>query len=108
VDYDRGMATRVVRIDRSPPRRLLAHHRWRTFKVGPDRQVWEQAMAPVWRAIDEGYDIARVFVQWGQSRPFGVERETRLLTGCVDECELLDTYGEPGRGYTEFTLEDGS
>lgn len=98
--------TRVVRLSLSPPRRLLALNRWRTFKVGPDRQVWADCMAPVNALIDAGLDITKVHIEWGRSQPFGVEHEVRVLTMCApDECELTQSYGKPGKGYTAFTLE---
>jgi hypothetical protein len=107
--YHRAMKELVILASLSPPRRLLAANRWRTFKVGPDRQVWEQALAPVIAAIDAGWDIARVHVEWGRSRPYGVEQQARLLCWCVDECQLSESYGTGKRGYTEFHLtKDGA
>ncbi len=68
--YYRGMLE--ILIERAPPKRLLANLRWRSFKTSPDQQVWEQCLAPVVAAIDQGYEITRVHVEWGKGRPFGV------------------------------------
>ena len=93
-----------MRIERAPPKRLLATLRWRTFKTGPDRQVWDQCMQPVADLIDAGYEVAGVEIEWGRGMPFGVEDQTRYLTWCVDECELREHYGKAGQGWTEITL----
>jgi hypothetical protein len=98
---------REIRIERAPPKRLLANLRWRSFKTGPDQQVWDQCLQPVADAIDAGLEITRVHIEWGRARPFGVEQQTRYLTWCVDECELTESAGQPGRGHTTFTLDAG-
>jgi hypothetical protein len=101
------MDTRVVRVQRAPPKRLLAISRWRSFKMGPDHQVWEQCLEPVARLIDEGWELARVHVRWQRGLPYGVERQTRYLVWCVDECELTEDTGY--QSYTEFTFtKDGA
>jgi len=106
--YYGAMVTRVVRASLSPPRRLLASNRWRTFKTTPDKHVWEQALQPVADLIDDGFDITSVHVEWGRSKPHGVMQETRYLCWCVDECVLTESYGTGKKGFTEFTLtKDG-
>src|SRR5262245_533162 len=97
------METREVRIERAPPKRLLAKLRWRSFKLGPDEQLWESCMAPIANLIDAGWEIAKVHIVWQRGMPWGVERQTRYLVWCVDECELSEDVGYQGR--TVFTLE---
>jgi hypothetical protein len=101
------MDERVIVIPLSPPRRLLAPDRWRTFKTKDDRQLWTRLLEPVERLIGEGYQVTRVEVDWGSSRPHGVETQARQLTRCEGGCTYADTYGNRGRGTTTVHLERG-
>ena len=102
------MPERRVVIDRSPPRRLLDTLRFRSFKLGPDIQVWEQCYAPVDALIAEGWRITDVLIEWGKSlplTPYAREQAARELTRCMGDCMIRETSGKPGRGTTTITLE---
>lgn len=96
----------TVRIDRSPPRRVLMPTRWRSFKTGPDRMIWADAWAPVLWLLDEGYRLTRVAIDWGASAPNTKawrEQAIRDLCGCYDGCEVAETISGLGRG--SMTIE---
>ncbi|HEX2673440.1 MAG TPA: hypothetical protein VHM25_21310, partial [Polyangiaceae bacterium] len=62
--------TITIEIPMSPPRRLLAPGRWRSFKTNPDRQVWQDAIGRAcepWRCV--GTKVVRVEIDWGKSKP---------------------------------------
>jgi len=105
------MDMRVVEIDRSPPRRLLASLRWRDFKLTQDRHVWEQATAPVRAYEAQGYELQRVVIDWGASTPDTPsvrEQKARELTGCFAPCELIMVESHHGRGSTRVELSRAS
>lgn len=94
---------RTVRIDRSPPRRLLAPTRYRSFKSQPDRLIWEACWAPVQALLDAGWHMIAVTVDWGPALPMTTawrEEAIRELTGCYAACEARETVGDTGRGAT--------
>lgn len=95
------IARTTVQIDRSPPRRVLAPTRWRSFKTAPDRTIWEACWAPVERLLDEGWRIERVTVDWGRALPLtagGRDQAIRDLCGCYDGCEVVSLAADHGRG----------
>jgi hypothetical protein len=100
--------SRVVTIERSPPRRLMNTLRWRSFKLGPDYQIWEQLLAPVQALRDDGWRARRVLIDWGDSLPLTPgtrDRAAREVTECFGDCELISTYGTPGCGRSVFEME---
>lgn len=80
-----GIERRVVEVPLSPPRRLLAPTRWRSFKTVQDHAVWEQAWSRVQALVDDGWTVERVVVDWGRRVPgIGEQREAlaaRLFPG---------------------------
>ncbi len=97
----RVSARRTVLIDRAPPRRVLAPLRYRAFKTGPDRAIWDACWEPVRRLLDAGWRIAQVTIDWGQALPMTTRwrvETVRDLTGCYDGCEVHETFGDVGRG----------
>lgn len=101
---------RMVRIERAPPVRLLAPTRYRSFKSGPDRLVWDDAMREVRDALANGWRVKRVVVDWGNRRPWvgaDVERVLRRLLACEDGSELAIMGGTGRRSSTTFMLVKG-
>lgn len=99
---------RVVVMPISPPRRLLAPLRWRSFKLGPDYQVWDQVMAPVRALLADGWRMVQVRIDWGASFPLTPgrrEQAARELTECHGACEIAMMAGSPGRGTTTVEME---
>lgn len=98
---------KTVEIDRSPPRRILAPLRWRSFKTGPDRIIWGACWQPVQTLLDDGWRIVRVTVDWGRALPLtagGRDQAIRKLTGCYDGCEAQSTASGHGRGTTTVEM----
>lgn len=92
---------RIVRIDRSPPRRLLAPLRWRSLKTSPDRIIWDACWQPAARLLDAGWRLVAVTVDWGPALPMTAawrEETLRELTGCGGDCAVRETVGDTGRG----------
>ena len=97
---------RTVRIDRSPPRRVLTPLRWRSVKSAPDRTIWDACWSPVARLIEEGWRLDRIVIDWGQSLPLtagGRDQAIRELCGCYDGCEVVS--GASGQGRGSMTVE---
>lgn len=104
-------STATVQIDRSPPRRVLMPTRWRSFKTGPDRDIWKACWAPVRVLLDEGWRIETIFIDWGASKPetrAWREQAIRDLCGCYDGCRVVESAGDIGRGrmFVEMTRDD--
>ena len=100
------MATKTVRIDRAPPRRVLAPLAYRSFKSGPDRAVWDACWDPVRRLQADGWQMVRVLVDWGSSlpsTPAGRVDLIRDVTGCYDACVVVSDSSRRGRG--EMVIE---
>lgn len=108
VDTQTQTQTRIVTIDRSPPKRLLAADHWRTFKTGPDRQVWDRCMEPVADLINDGWRVTSIHVVWGKSYP-GVLPARTIQRLCMADAQARYTWTwhpEHARGQTvlEMTL----
>lgn len=98
---------RTVVIDRAPPRRVLAGLRYRSFKTGPDRDIWASCWEPVRRLLGDGWLMTAVTVDWGRYVPMSDSwrREMiRELTGCYDACQVRETVGDTGRGTTRVEV----
>ncbi len=101
------MPKRVVVIPMAPPRRLLAPLRWRSFKLGPDHQVWNQVMDPVRALVADGWRMVRVTIDVGQSMPLtpgSREQALRELTDCHGSCDLAVDMSGRGKGTTVVEL----
>ena len=102
---------RTVRIERSPPRRILAPLRWRAMKTAADRSIWEACWAPVLRLQSDGWRLRGVTVDWGKSLPLtagGRDQAIREVCGCYDACEVSSDASGQGRGTTlvEMTRDE--
>lgn len=96
----------MVRIERAPPLRLLTPTRWRSFKMGPDRIVWEEAMREAQALLDAGWRVRLATVHWGRRVPCrgaAERRELRALLSCGEGC-MLEVDGAGGRAETTLTL----
>jgi hypothetical protein len=99
---------KAVRVNRSPPRRVLASDRYRTTKTQADRDVWAACMEPIDRLRNEGWRVVAVAVDWGPALPMTArwrEEAIRDLLGCYDGCEIRETVGDLTRGSTLVEME---
>ena len=96
-------------IQMAPARRLLDSLRFRSFKLGPDYQVWEQATEPLRERLAVGWRLVKVELDWGGSIPLTPTRreaKSRELLFCHEPCQMLDvSSGIPGRGKVTCYLE---
>jgi hypothetical protein len=102
-----GMETLVIEM--SPARRLLEPTRFKSIKTEADRQVWDQAMAPLRARLAAGWRLAKVELDWGGSFPLTPtrrEQKAREMLACFEPCALIDvTTHTPGRGRIVCHLE---
>jgi hypothetical protein len=99
--------TRTVVIQKAPSIRLFQPGRFRTFKL-PEARWWEEDLAPVRALVADGWRKVRVTLEFGGSVPgYAAWREQRAreLTECHGDCELVETYGQAGRGRVVIELE---
>src|SRR5262245_19000375 len=101
-----SMERREVVIERAPSLRLLSRSRWRSFKL-PEVRWWANDLAPVWGLVAQGWAVREVDVRMKSAPLLPSQREPALreLLSCGAGCELIERYGEPGRGRTIFRLE---
>lgn len=96
-------------IQMAPARRLLDTLRFRSFKLGPDYQIWEQATEPLRERLAAGWQLVNVELDWGGSIPLTPtqrEAKARELLLCHEPCQLVDvSSGMPGRGKVTCYLE---
>lgn len=94
----------IVDLPLSPPRRLLAPTRWRSFKTIQDRAVWDAAWARVQALVDEGWQIDRVIVDWGRSVPGVGEERARFLARLFPGLATEERMSASRRGTTSVYL----
>jgi hypothetical protein len=102
------MATRCVRLDQSPPKRLAPGAQFRSFKRIADRDVWARLMDQVEHLQNDGWRVRRVLVEFGKSRPLGAGKVLAWVAdevGCTGTCVTGETWTGRGKGATEVCLE---
>ena len=99
---------RTVVLPLAPPRRLLAPLRYRAFKTGPDRIVWDQVLEPVRSLMHDDWWVVGVVIDWGSSLPFAPGSRERVVREFLDwgwDYSLVMHAIGHGRGSTTVGLE---
>jgi hypothetical protein len=89
-----------VELGLSPPRRLLAPTRFRSFKMIQDHAVWDGAWERVEALLSDGWRIERVVVDWGSCIPGIGEQREGLLAKVFPRMTVEQRASAQGKGNT--------